>query len=318
MPLSGIARKTLYYSLAGGAVLIVVVAIIVIYVFLKKSGNFSSFFISSSQATSSFGSEPVPIGGNCTSNGQCVANAFCAQDGICRVGFGKTFDQVCVDPVSCQVGLFCNAINQCYERSDCDGGPDCSCDADSDCRLGLACQAGTCVEQVVGSDPFPSCTKVAVYRTYDIGGGRGFQLLDSLSGGSAYYPNSEPIWYGCSDGGSGKTPLYGWQNNKTGDFTFSPSKTDSKTGNSDYQLINNGNPMLYVFSSRENNFLLPLYRLVGHSMDWDRDFHTTGLNQLVINDPAWEGDIVYATDNNIESGNIITPNYGLLGYAYLQ
>lgn len=64
--------------------------------------------------------------------------------------------------------------------------------------------------------------------------------------------------------------------------------------------------MLYVFSTRVNNNMLPLYRLVGHSDSLNRDYHTTALNETVINDPAWGGDIVYRTDMNITSGILET------------
>jgi hypothetical protein len=149
------------------------------------------------------------------------------------------------------------------------------------------------------------------------------QLKDTTSpslpsGGQwKFYPSTAPIWYGCSSSQTGSIPLYGWSNPQ-GDFVWSPSKTTlftGQSGNNGYTVTNGGNPILHIYSTKTSANQFPVYSLVGHSMDYNMDFHTTAVNTTTISDSSWQGDIVY----NSPSGTIYSSEYGTgrLGYVFI-
>jgi hypothetical protein len=302
-------KKVLPWIIGFGVGSVVVLVAILAIVFTRAPKH----HIIHTRTLCSHNSSDIPvIGAACTE--QCVEGAYCGTDKICHSGTALQIGDNCTTDSQCATGLYCpTGIQQCSF-----GGPGLSgdsCNTTSDCSIPYTCNSNTC-GTVLFSQENTSCTKVSVYRIVN---NTSFQLLESISSTLPnnwyYYPNSSPIWYGCNSGGTGLVPLYGWTKASTGDFMWSLSNTTlfiGTAGNQGYTVSNN--PILYIYSSKLNNSMLPLYCLVGYQNDTNVTYHCSAVNTTTING-GWNS-IVY----NSLSGTIFDPasGTGILGYVYIS
>lgn len=116
--------------------------------------------------------------------------------------------------------------------------------------------------------PVPSdCTKVPVFRLLNT---FFFQLIDSLNppSGSTFYPNTNPIWWGCSTGGSDRAPVY----------MFIGPEGDTVLSRSNTNPFNPAEPGI-----AENKSTRDTYNRIYHSKQWkpgDIRLHSTSSRTL--------------------------------------
>lgn len=282
----------------------------------------------------------IPTGGTCSQLSACASGNFCNEDGICTQGIALTEGQPCTETQQCIFGTICNANNICV-ASVTNGNVGQPCNSNANCNLGLVCDSSTRICKAPttttaapgATTPPPSYVlcdrsqRIGVYRIYTA---RDRQLSDTINPpvGSVFYPpQPSPIWYGCTTSGSNRIPLYSWVKGRDRVFSLSNQNPFDYTGHG-YTLENNGNPIVYVYSSKVDNSVVPLFRLSGENQDEGKVYHTTSVQPP----PIHHADISYNWDDqpNRDTDNLVTVSPGdslaqrakgyhsLLGYVFIN
>lgn len=307
-------KALLLTGIIGGFVVIVVVAVVVILV----TGRASSSSSSSSRGSGATGSNTTPgiiaQGYPCSKISDCVTGTFCAENRTCVLGTARDIDSPCVHDRQCLVGTHCANGNICVEGTGKKRGE--TCTISNNCVIGYNCVSSSCSSSSSSTTSSPASTtgvKIPVYRTFKASRQ---QFIDSANPayGSIFYPNSTPIWYGISASGTGRIPIYGWLNTNVGvlpgDWVWSKSNSEPFTGATNgYVIQNNGKPILYLYSSKINSEVLPIYRLLGFDPNYSKTYHTTQVNSTTLEAPDTGYGISYSSDDSQ-----VTP---LLGYGFV-